>query len=46
MITFSAEGIKMPKNKNHEAIYNLNGQRLNKIHKGINIVDGKKIMVK
>jgi hypothetical protein len=35
-----------PKNKNHEAIYNLNGQRLNKIHKGINIVDGKKIMVK
>lgn len=35
-----------PKNKNHEAIYNLNGQRLNQIHKGINIVNGKKIMVK
>ena len=35
-----------PKSQNHEDIYNLNGQRLNKIQKGINIVDGKKIMVK
>ena len=29
-----------------EDIYNLAGQRLNKIQKGINIVNGKKIMVK
>ena len=29
-----------------EAIYNLAGQRLNKIQKGINIVNGKKIAVK
>lgn len=27
-------------------IYNLNGQRLNKLQRGINIVDGKKIFVK
>ena len=29
-----------------KAIYNLAGQRLNKMQKGINIVNGKKIMVK
>ena len=27
-------------------IYNLSGQRINKMQKGINIVNGKKIMVK
>ncbi len=31
---------------NGENIYNLAGQRLNKMQKGINIVNGKKIMVK
>ena len=29
-----------------EAIYNVAGQRLNKVQKGINIVNGKKVMVK
>ena len=29
-----------------EAIYNLSGQRLNKLQKGINIVNGKKVFIK
>ena len=29
-----------------QAIYNLSGQRLSKMQKGINIVNGKKILVK
>ena len=28
------------------AIYNLNGQRVNELQKGLNIVDGKKVLVK
>ena len=32
--------------KNHNAIYNLQGQRLQKTQKGLNIVGGKKLMVK
>ena len=28
----------------NDAIYNLAGQRINKMHKGINIVNGKKIL--
>ena len=34
------------KNINEDAIYNLSGQRLQKMQKGINIVNGKKIWVK
>ena len=30
----------------YESIYNLQGQRINRLQKGLNIVDGKKIMVK
>lgn len=33
-------------NLNDEPIYNIAGQRINKMQKGINIVNGKKIMVK
>lgn len=33
-------------NANEEAIYNIAGQRLGKMQKGINIVNGKKIIVK
>ena len=33
-------------NDNSQAIYNLQGVRLNKLHKGLNIVGGKKIVVK
>jgi hypothetical protein len=29
-----------------EVIYNLQGQRINGLQKGLNIVDGKKIMVR
>jgi len=29
-----------------EGIFNLNGQRLNQLKKGLNIVNGKKVMVK
>ena len=32
--------------QNEDAIYNLAGQRLNKMHKGINISGGKKVLVK
>ena len=31
-------------NENNEAIYNLAGQRIGKIQKGINIIGGKKIL--
>ena len=36
-----ANGLQTTGNEN---IYNLAGQRLNKVHKGINIVNGKKIL--
>ena len=39
------DNLKMKKNKN-EKIFNLNGQRINTLQKGLNIVDGNKIMVK
>ena len=43
-----ATGIKAIKNKKEERhyIYNLQGQRLSSLHKGLNIVDGRKIIVK
>ena len=34
----------MRNEESEAAIYNLAGQRLNKIQKGINIVNGKKIL--
>ncbi len=41
------DGIDSPLCETEEgAIYNLSGQRLSKMQKGINIIDGKKIMVK
>ena len=50
-ITFTDEdptGIASPLGETEEgvSIYNLSGQRINKMQKGINIVNGKKIMVK
>ena len=43
-----ATGIKAIKNKKEERhyIYNLQGQRLSSLQKGLNIVDGRKIIVK
>lgn len=35
-----------PESLNNGAIYNLSGQRLNSLQKGINIVNGKKVVVK
>ena len=35
-----------PKTQGDNVIYNLAGQRLSKMQKGINIVNGKKILVK
>ena len=32
--------------KNNGVIFNLNGQRMNKLNKGLNIIGGKKLMVK
>ena len=40
------ENINFNDNLGEGAIYNLAGQRINKLQKGINIVNGKKIMVK
>ena len=34
------------KNQNEKVIYNLSGQRLQKLQKGINIVNGKKVIMK
>jgi hypothetical protein len=31
---------------NEEAIYNLSGQYINSMHKGINIINGRKVLVK
>lgn len=50
-ITFTDEdptGIDSPLGETEEgvSIYNLSGQRINKMQRGINIVNGKKIMVK
>ena len=39
------ENVKMKELKN-ENIYNLKGQRINNLQKGLNIVDGKKVWVK
>ena len=39
------ENVKIKKLKN-ESIYNLQGQRLNSLQKGLNIVNGKKIYIK
>lgn len=44
-ITGIEENVKIEKNKN-ESIYNLNGQRTDGLQRGINIIDGKKILVK
>jgi hypothetical protein len=45
-----AEGIeeivKIEKLKTGRAIFNLQGQRINGLQKGLNIIDGKLIMVK
>ncbi len=38
--------INADKKQNDGAIYNLNGQRLNSLQKGLNIVNGKKLFVK
>ena len=45
---FQETGIEEVKNgqMTNEVIYNLNGQRLNKLQKGVNIVNGHKVLVK
>ena len=40
------ENVKIEKFKNERAVFNLQGQRINGLRKGLNIVDGKKIFVK
>ena len=35
-----------PGNESTKSVYNVNGQQRDKVQKGINIVDGKKVMVK
>ena len=40
------EGVKANNSDNEGAIYNMAGQRVSKLQKGINIVNGKKIVVK
>ncbi|MBR1498698.1 MAG: FIVAR domain-containing protein [Bacteroidaceae bacterium] len=44
--TGMSEELRMKNEESKSAIYNLAGQRLNKPVKGINIVNGKKVMVK
>ncbi len=39
-------GVSSPKKTEKETIYNLAGMRLSKMQKGINIVNGKKVLVK
>ena len=45
LIEPNATGISSASEEEEETIYNLSGQRLQKMQKGINIVNGKKIMV-
>ena len=40
------ENVKIEKLKDERAVFNLQGQRINGLLKGLNIVDGKKIFVK
>ena len=44
--TVGIEEVSGQKEKGRRAIYNLQGQRIKTLQKGLNIVDGKKIMVK
>ena len=48
IISYNPDAIVSPLGKAEEvvSIYNLAGQRLSKLQKGINIVNGKKILVK
>ena len=40
------ENVKIEKFKNERAVFNLQGQRIKTLQKGLNIVDGKKILIK
>ena len=40
------ENVKIEKFKNERAVFNLQGQRVKTLQKGLNIVDGKKVVVK
>lgn len=44
--TTSIDGIDNATGYENKAIYNLNGQRMSTVQKGVNIVDGKKIIIK
>ena len=44
--TTGIEEIVNGKSLNSKSIYNLNGQRMKQLHKGLNIVNGKKVWVK
>ena len=44
--TTGIKEVKMKKEETKGYIYNLQGQRLNSLQKGLNIVDGKKVYVK
>ena len=40
------ENVKIEKFKNERAVFNLQGQRINGLQKGLNIVEGKKVVVR
>ena len=42
--TTAITNVNVNKNGNNDAIYNIAGQRVSKLQKGINIVNGKKIL--
>ena len=39
------KGVTMDKKRN-ASIYNLNGVKLNEVHKGINVIGGKKVVIR
>ena len=45
-IVSGIQNVKTAKNTEHTVIYNLQGVRLNSLQKGINIVNGKKVVIK
>lgn len=46
LIPYTVNAIDMPTTNSTTSIYNVMGQKLNKPHRGINIINGKKVIVK
>lgn len=46
LIPYTVNAIDMPTTNSTTSIYNIMGQKLNKPHRGINIINGKKVIVK